>query len=59
MFLARRPSAGVIDHFLRQSHLRAASRPRAALAWLGTPVVRLLQVRFRRDSLAAMARVAR
>ena len=30
--------------------LRAASRPRAALAWLGAPVVRALQARFRRDS---------
>jgi hypothetical protein len=37
--------------------LRAASRPRAALARLGKPIVRALQARFRRDSLAAMTRV--
>ena len=36
--------------------LRAASRPRAALARLGKPIVRALQARFRRDSLAAMTR---
>jgi len=39
--------------------LRAASRPRAALARLGLPIVRALQARFRRDSLAAMTRVTR
>jgi uncharacterized protein (UPF0548 family) len=37
--------------------LRAASRPRAVLARLGKPIVRALQARFRRDSLAAMTRV--
>ena len=37
--------------------LRAASRPRATLARLGMPIVRALQARFRRDSLAAMTRV--
>ena len=37
--------------------VRAASRPRAALARLGKPIVRALQARFRRDSLAAMTRV--
>jgi uncharacterized protein (UPF0548 family) len=37
--------------------LRAASRPRAALARLGKPIVRVLQARFRRDSLVAMTRV--
>jgi len=36
--------------------LRAASRPRAALARLGKPIVRALQARFRRDSLASMTR---
>lgn len=36
--------------------IRAVSRPRAPLARLGTPVTRLLQARFRRDSSAAMAR---
>ena len=37
-------------------HIRAVSRPRALLARLGGPVVRLLQARFRRDSAAAMTR---
>lgn len=36
--------------------IHAASRPRAALARLGYPVARLLQARFRRDSVAAMRR---
>jgi len=36
--------------------LRAASRPRAVLARLGQPIVRVLQARFRRDSLTAMTR---
>jgi uncharacterized protein (UPF0548 family) len=36
--------------------IRAASRPQSALAWIGLPVVRLLQARFRRDSAAAMRR---
>jgi uncharacterized protein (UPF0548 family) len=36
--------------------LRAASRPRAALARLGYPIARGLQARFRRDSARAMAR---
>jgi len=39
--------------------LRAASRPRAVLARLGQPIVRVLQARFRRDSLAAMTRATR
>jgi uncharacterized protein (UPF0548 family) len=30
--------------------LRAASRPRAAVAWIGYPVVRALQRRCRRES---------
>jgi uncharacterized protein (UPF0548 family) len=34
--------------------LRAVSRPRAALAWIGYPVVRALQGRCRRDSGVAM-----
>ena len=36
--------------------LSAASRPRAALARVGYPVVRILQARFRRDSARAIAR---
>jgi uncharacterized protein (UPF0548 family) len=36
--------------------IRAFSRPRAPLAWIGYPIVRLLQARFRRDSAAAMRR---
>ena len=35
--------------------LRAASRPRAALARLGYPIVRALQARFRRDSVRLMS----
>lgn len=34
--------------------MRAVSRPRAPLAWIGYPVTRVLQARFRRDSMAAM-----
>ena len=36
--------------------IRAASKPRAALARIGYPFARALQARFRRDSLAAMQR---
>jgi uncharacterized protein (UPF0548 family) len=36
--------------------IRATSRPQAALARLGQPIVRALQARFRRDSAAAMTR---
>ena len=36
--------------------IRAASRPRATLARVGYPLVRMLQARFRRDSMAAMHR---
>ncbi len=36
--------------------IRAASRPRAVIARLGYPVVRVLQARFRRDSGEAMRR---
>jgi uncharacterized protein (UPF0548 family) len=36
--------------------IRATSRPRALLARLGRPIVRRLQARFRRDSVAAMKR---
>ncbi len=39
--------------------IRATSWPYAALAHLGQPIVRQLQARFRRDSLAAMARAVR
>jgi uncharacterized protein (UPF0548 family) len=36
--------------------IRAVSRPQAVLTWIGQPIVRLLQARFRRDSAAAMQR---
>lgn len=36
--------------------IRAASKPRAALARIGYPVTRAFQARFRRDSPAALAR---
>jgi len=36
--------------------IRAVSRAQSALAWMGHPIVRLLQARFRRDSAAAMRR---
>jgi uncharacterized protein (UPF0548 family) len=36
--------------------IRAASKPRAALAKLGFPLARLLQARFRRDSARALRR---
>ena len=36
--------------------IRAVSKPRAALARLGYPYVRLCQSRFRKDSIAAMRR---
>ncbi len=39
--------------------IRAVSRPQAALARMGYPVVRHLQARFRRDSAAAMRRAVR
>jgi len=39
--------------------IRATSRPRAMLARLGHPVVRVLQARFRHDSAEAMKRVTR
>jgi uncharacterized protein (UPF0548 family) len=37
--------------------IRAMSRPRSPLAWLGLPYVRRLQARFRHDSAAAMRRI--
>ena len=37
-------------------HIRAASKPQATLARIGYPFTRLLQARFRRDSLQAMQR---
>jgi len=39
--------------------IRATSWPRATLARVGNPIVRLLQARFRRDSSAAMTRAIR
>ncbi len=36
--------------------IRATSRAQSRLAWLGQPIVRLLQARFRRQSTEAMAR---
>jgi uncharacterized protein (UPF0548 family) len=36
--------------------IRAVSRPRAFLAWLGYPITRVLQERFRRDSIKALRR---
>jgi uncharacterized protein (UPF0548 family) len=36
--------------------IRATSKPQAALARIGQPIVRALQARFRRDSAAAMRR---
>jgi uncharacterized protein (UPF0548 family) len=36
--------------------IRAVSWPQSALAWIGQPMVRVLQARFRRDSAAAMKR---
>ncbi len=38
--------------------IRAVSWPQSALAWIGYPVGRLLQARFRRDSATAMTRAA-
>jgi uncharacterized protein (UPF0548 family) len=38
--------------------IRALSWPQSALAWIGQPIVHILQARFRRDSAAAMTRVA-
>ena len=46
-----RPATGEVTY-----RIRAASRPRAAMARLGYPVVRALQARFRRDSGEAMRR---
>ena len=37
--------------------IRAISKPQAALARMGQPIVRSLQARFRRDSAAVMERV--
>jgi len=36
--------------------IRAVSRPQSVLTWIGQPIVRLLQARFRHDSAAAMRR---
>ena len=40
-------------------YIRAASRPRALLARIGYPIARVLQARFRRDSVQAMRRAVR
>ena len=45
------PATGEVTY-----RIRAASRPRAALARLGYPLTRTLQARFRRDSAAAVRR---
>jgi uncharacterized protein (UPF0548 family) len=45
------PDAGEVSYTIR-----ALSKPRAALARLGYPVVRSLQARFRRDSASALRR---
>jgi uncharacterized protein (UPF0548 family) len=47
-------SSGTVSY-----RIRAVSRPRAALARLGYPVVRALQARFRRESADAMRRATR
>jgi uncharacterized protein (UPF0548 family) len=47
------PQSGEVSYVIR-----AASRPRAALARLGYPMVRQLQARFRRDSARVMQRAA-
>jgi uncharacterized protein (UPF0548 family) len=49
-----RPETGEVSYLIR-----AASKPRAALARVGYPVTRALQARFRRDSARAMARAVR
>lgn len=36
--------------------IRAVSWPQSALTWIGQPIVRVLQARFRRDSASAMRR---
>ena len=38
--------------------IRAVSWPQSALTWIGQPIVRLLQARFRHDSAVAMRRAA-
>ena len=45
------PETGRVSYLIR-----VASKPRALLARLGIPIVRLLQARFRRDSAAALVR---
>ena len=61
MFLASQPSETYIADFIERSHdifyhLRAVSKPRAALARVGYPIARGLQARFRRDSILAVRR---
>ncbi len=48
------PESGEVSY-----SIRAASKPRAALARIGYPITRLLQARFRRESIAAMQRAIR
>lgn len=48
------PASGLVSY-----RIRAASRPRAALARLGYPVARALQARCRRESADRMARAVR
>src|SRR5262249_25810734 len=45
------PESGEVEY-----RILAASRPRAALAKIGYPLTRMLQAKFRRDSIAAMRR---
>jgi uncharacterized protein (UPF0548 family) len=39
--------------------IRAVSRAQSLITWIGHPIVRILQARFRRDSAAAMTRAVR
>jgi uncharacterized protein (UPF0548 family) len=48
------PASGEVRY-----RIRAASKPRAPLARLGYPIVRVLQARFRRDSVLAMHRAVK
>ena len=64
MFLMRRPSPAAIEPLVFidpdtgevKYRIRAVSWPQSALAWIGQPIVRVLQARFRRDSAAALKR---
>ncbi len=50
--IAMNASTGEVSYVVR-----AASKPNSPLVWLGYPVVRMLQARFRRDSAQAVRRV--